>query len=228
MASVGVLVLVVGAVVATWGGQAHLDAPSIVPMRGIRLPGGATIRFDTLVELGAVAAIAVALVLVARTRIGLMARAVIERRQLAELTAIDVDRVSAVAWIVGTMLAGLSGILLAPALRLDPYGLTLVVLETMAVVVIARLSSPARRSPPRSRSVSRRASSRAFTRADGSALSSRRSPAICSSSRSSSPSFCSRASTTPKTTPLLALAGWRCGVTFRPRAVGGCLRLCSS
>ncbi len=144
VASVGVLVLVVGAVVAAWGGQAHLDAPSVVPMRGMRLPGGATIRFDTLVELGVIAAIAVALVVVGRTRIGLMARAVIERRQLAELTAIDVDRVSAVAWIVGTMFAGLSGILLAPALRLDPYGLTLVVLETMAVVVIARLASPAR------------------------------------------------------------------------------------
>ena len=143
VASVGVLVVVVGAAVATWGGQAHLDAPSIVPMRGVRLPGGATMRFDTLVELGAVAAIAV-LAVVGRTRIGLMARAVIERRQLAELTAIDVDRVSAVSWIVGTMLAGLSGILLAPALRLDPYGLTLVVLETMAVVVIARLASPAR------------------------------------------------------------------------------------
>src|SRR6202158_6219740 len=108
VASVGVLVLVVGAAVATWGGQAHLDAPSIVPMRGVRLPGGAEMRFDTLVELATVAAIAVVLALVGRTRIGLIARAVIERRELAELTAIDVDRVSAAAWIVGTMLAGLS------------------------------------------------------------------------------------------------------------------------
>jgi branched-chain amino acid transport system permease protein len=44
--------------------------------------------------------------------------------------------------MVGSALAGLTGVLLAPASQLDPYSLTLVVLEILAVVVIARLSSP--------------------------------------------------------------------------------------
>jgi branched-chain amino acid transport system permease protein len=44
--------------------------------------------------------------------------------------------------MVGATLAGLTGVLLAPSSQLDPYSLTLVVLETLAVVVVARLSSP--------------------------------------------------------------------------------------
>jgi branched-chain amino acid transport system permease protein len=73
-----------------------------------------------------------------------VSRAVVERRELAELAGLPADRVAAAGWAIGSMLAATAGVLLAPRLRLDPYGLTLVVLETMAVAVIARLASPAR------------------------------------------------------------------------------------
>ncbi|MCU1397289.1 MAG: ABC-type transporter, integral rane subunit, partial [Acidimicrobiales bacterium] len=52
--------------------------------------------------------------------------------------------VSAFGWAIGTSMAGLAGILMAPTLRLVPYGFTLVMLETMAVVVIGRLTDPTR------------------------------------------------------------------------------------
>lgn len=143
VASLGVFVLVVGAVTLIWGSQARTDAPALAAATTYRLIGSTTIRRDTLLDLEAVLAVAGALALVMRTRLGLVARAVVSRRELAELAGIDADRVSAVAWAVGAALAGLSGVLLAPTLRLDPYGLTLVVLETMAVVIVARLTSPA-------------------------------------------------------------------------------------
>lgn len=142
VASIGVFVLLVGLAFVIWGGQSRVDAPSLLPSRALTLPGGASVRLDTVVELGIAAAITALLATVAhRTRFGIAVRAVVDRRELAELSGVDADRVSAVGWAFGSFLAGLTGVLLAPRLRLDPYGLTLVVLETVAVVVVARLSS---------------------------------------------------------------------------------------
>jgi len=143
VAALGVFVTLVGLVALVWGSQGRPDAPALASAATVTI-GGATIRRDSLLDLVAVVVVGVGLAVVMRSRIGLLARAVVQRRDLAELTGVDADRVSAVAWAIGAGLAGLSGILLAPTLRLDPYGLTLVVLETMAVIVVARLVSPGR------------------------------------------------------------------------------------
>ena len=141
VASLGVFVLLVGAVTLIWGSQSRPDAPTLMSAASVKL-GGATVRRDTLLDLGVVVAVGAALAAAAKTQAGLVVRAVVAQRDLAQLAGVDVDRVSAGAWAAGAVLAGLSGILLAPALRLDPFGLTLLVLETMAVVDIARLVSP--------------------------------------------------------------------------------------
>lgn len=141
-ASVGVFVLLVGAAFAIWGGQARTDAPSLVPTRDFRIGSGTYVRLDTIVDLGAVAIVAIVFTLVLRTSAGRTVRAVVEGRELAELAGVNTARVSAIGWVIGSFLAGLSGVLLAPTLSLDPYSLTLVVLETMAVAIIAGLSRP--------------------------------------------------------------------------------------
>ncbi len=141
-ATVGVFVLLVGTAFTIWGGQARTDAPSLVSGRVLALPGDTVVRFETLVDLGVVLTVALLLALMLRTRAGLSLRAAVARRELAQLAGIDTDRISALGWVAGSVLAGISGILLAPSLRLDPYTLTLLVLETMAVAVIARLAHP--------------------------------------------------------------------------------------
>lgn len=142
VASLGVFVVIVGAVVFVWGAQTHTDAPSLTPSRPFNIVAGATIRADTLVDVVAVLMIAIGLAVALRSRLGLAARAVVEDRTLAALASVDVDRLSVLAWALGTALAGFAGILIAPSSRLDPYSLTLVVLETMAAVVVGRLVSP--------------------------------------------------------------------------------------
>jgi len=142
VASLGVFVVIVGVISVVWGTQSWPDAPALFSASSVDLPFGLTARRDSLAALAIVAIVGGGLALVLRTRAGLAARGVVEDRDLAELTAIDTDEVSMVAWAGGSALAGLAGILIAPSLRLDPYGLTLVVLGTMAVAVIARLSSP--------------------------------------------------------------------------------------
>jgi branched-chain amino acid transport system permease protein len=75
------------------------------------------------------------------TRIGMEIRAVVDRRELAELSSIPANRVAGLSWALGCGLAGLTGVLLAPQFGLDPFHLTLLVIETFSIAVVARLVS---------------------------------------------------------------------------------------
>lgn len=143
VASVGLLVLLLGVAAQVWGLQARQDAPTLVPSGPVNLPGGATIDQSSLAQLLIAVVAGLALTVVARgTRAGLLARAVVDQRSLALLSGVNADRVAAAGWALGGGLAGIAGVLLAPSTELSPYGLTLVVLETLAVVVVAKLASP--------------------------------------------------------------------------------------
>ena len=76
-----------------------------------------------------------------RTRLGLRMRADVDRRHLAAIRGVDTARVSAAAWILSTVLAGLGGVLLSPFFGVDDGTYTLVVLGSIAAAVIARLRS---------------------------------------------------------------------------------------
>lgn len=142
VACLGVFVLLIGTVVLLWGSAPLADAPSLVPSTPIALPGGHVLRLDTAVQLGTVLALALGVGAVTRfTAFGAQLRAVVDNRSLAELAGVDADRVSAAGWAFGSFTAGLVGLLLAPYVLLDPYGLPLLVMETMAVAVAARLRS---------------------------------------------------------------------------------------
>ncbi|MBO0514306.1 ABC transporter permease subunit, partial [Streptomyces beijiangensis] len=128
-ATIGVLVLLIGVAGLVWGPGARADAPAILP--------------DTpWIQLAAVCVLAGAVAAVTRwTRFGKELRAVVDNRALAELGGIDAGRVAAAGWAFGAFTAGLTGVLLAPYVRLDPYGLPLLVMEVMAVAVAARMRS---------------------------------------------------------------------------------------
>ncbi|WP_230420421.1 branched-chain amino acid ABC transporter permease, partial [Catenulispora pinistramenti] len=142
VATIGVFILLTGAVVLIWGTGPYADAPSLVPSTPFTLPGGHPVRLDTAVQLGVVLALSLLVALVTRyTPFGLQLRAVVDDRRLAELSGVNAGRVSAIGWAFGSFVAGLVGVLLAPNLLLDPYGLSLLVMETMAVAVAGRLRS---------------------------------------------------------------------------------------
>ncbi|MDG9713761.1 ABC transporter permease subunit [Streptomyces sp. DH10] len=129
VASIGVFVLLVGGAALLWGQGARDDAPELVPDE----PWGQLAV--VLVLAAGVAAV------VRRTRFGRELRAVVDDRRLAVLGGIDADRVAAAGWAFGSFTAGLTGVLLAPFVRLDPYGLPLLVMEVVAVAVAARMRS---------------------------------------------------------------------------------------
>ncbi|MFE5299276.1 ATP-binding cassette domain-containing protein [Streptomyces sp. NPDC056632] len=130
VASIGVFVLLVGTAALIWGGDARADVPVLL--------GGD----DPWVQLGAVVALACLVGAVTRwTRFGRELRAVVDNRPLAVLSGIPADRVSAAGWAFGSFTAGLTGVLIAPYVRLDPYGMPLLVVEVIAVAVLARMRS---------------------------------------------------------------------------------------
>ncbi|NEB81339.1 ABC transporter, partial [Streptomyces sp. SID14478] len=127
VASLGVFVLLVGAAALLWGTGAQEDAPTLLAA-------------DPWGQLAVACALAVAVGAVTRwTRFGGELRAVVDNRRLAVLGGIDADRVAAAGWAFGSFTAGLTGVLLAPYVRLDPYGLPLLVMEVVAVAVAARM-----------------------------------------------------------------------------------------
>jgi branched-chain amino acid transport system permease protein len=140
VATIGLLVLLVGVAFVTWGAPAR-HPKSLFPQRVLH-PGSLTVHLDAFSDLAVVLVGTTVLGLVLRmTPLGTQIRAVVDRRDLAELSGVDADRVSAIGWAIGCVFAALTGILLAAQLSLDPFGLTLVVLETFAMPVIAGLTS---------------------------------------------------------------------------------------
>jgi branched-subunit amino acid ABC-type transport system permease component len=142
VAGLGAFVLITGAAYLAWGPTPRGDSPALLPHTRLASLNGLSLSLDTVAELGAVLVLALGLGAVTRwTRFGRSLRAVVDDRRLAELGGLDADMVSSVGWAFGSFAAGLAGVLLAPGLQLDPYGLPLLVMETMAVAILAGLRS---------------------------------------------------------------------------------------
>jgi branched-chain amino acid transport system permease protein len=143
VATLGVLTLILGAIFGIWGREVRGDTTAPVPRLLPANPLWTRIGFDTE-ELGR--ALLVVLVgaglfaLLHFTFLGTRIRAVVDRRELAQLASIDANRVAGLSWALGATLAGLTGVLLAPP-ALEPTRLILLVIETFSVAVMARLVS---------------------------------------------------------------------------------------
>lgn len=141
VATIGILSLLTGIIYVVWGQQGQPQPANLFPNNPITV-GSQTIQSSALIDVGIVLLVALLLGVVTRTTtLGTRIRAVVDRRDLAELSAVDAGRVSAIAWATGSTLAALTGILLAPVSGLSPFGLTLLLLEIFAVPVIAGMTN---------------------------------------------------------------------------------------
>jgi branched-chain amino acid transport system permease protein len=140
VATIGLLVLLIGVAYVVWGSTAR-HPTSLFPSDVLH-PGSLTLHVDALADLAVVVLGTLLLGLGLRlTPLGTQIRAVVDRRDLAELSGVDANRVAAIGWAIGSVFAALTGILLTAQIPLDPFGLTLVALETFAIPVIAGLAS---------------------------------------------------------------------------------------
>jgi len=142
VATLGVFVVLVGLCQTIWGGGSKTDTPNLFPQTPVKFTSELSMGANQLAEFVIVIVAAAGLLAMFRfTHLGTRIRAVVDRRQLADLTGVNANRVAALAWALGCAFAGLSGALLAPQIQLDPFRLTLLVIDTFGVAVVARLTS---------------------------------------------------------------------------------------
>jgi branched-chain amino acid transport system permease protein len=123
-----------------WGGVSG-NLPTIFPHGHVRA-AGVLIQYSGLGELIAAALLALGLYLVLkRTALGTATRAVVDNRELAGLIAVNSSRIGQVTWIISTVFAAISGILLTSEEGLVYYVLPTLVLYSFSAAVFARLTS---------------------------------------------------------------------------------------
>lgn len=141
LVTIAIFAVVLGVTVVIWGTGARYNAPLVFGGGAFRV-GEFTVSSGTIGQLGVILVVSGAVTVLLRyTGLGRQIRAVVDRRELAELAGVRANRVAMIAWALGTGFAALAGVLYAPQQGLAPFNLTLLILETFSVVVIARLTN---------------------------------------------------------------------------------------
>ena len=76
-----------------------------------------------------------------KTRVGLSMRALANDRELSSMIGVEVRKAETVAWLIGGVIAGLSGILFGATKQLDAASLTFLVIPAIAAAVVGQLKS---------------------------------------------------------------------------------------
>ncbi|KPM53987.1 ABC transporter permease [Frankia sp. CcI49] len=104
--------------------------------------GPATITWHQAITMIVAVVVAIGLrVLLYGTRVGAEMRASVDDRALVGLTGANPVRANKVAWILGTQLAAIGGILIAPAVTLDAAQLSLLIVSAYTAAIFGRLRS---------------------------------------------------------------------------------------
>lgn len=140
VASIGVM-LFVQALLAVRVGTTPVSVKAILPSGALSL-GGARIPVDRLWFAAVILALAVAITLLYRwTRFGLATRAAAESEKGALVTGLSPERIAFGNWALSTMVAGLSGILIAPIVPLIPVSYTLFIVPALAAALVGNFTA---------------------------------------------------------------------------------------
>ncbi|HVF14964.1 MAG TPA: hypothetical protein VM942_10215, partial [Acidimicrobiales bacterium] len=140
VASVGLLATL-QALAVLWFGADSRPVPSLLPNRPVGMLGVEVPRDRLLLAVLVVVAATGLWALYRFTRFGLASRATAEDQVSVALLGWSPDVVSAVNWMLASVLAGLAGVLVGPITALDPATTTLLVVPALAAALAGRLSS---------------------------------------------------------------------------------------
>ena len=139
-----ILVLCQGLASLIWGRGENVTEvmPSIFSSASFSPINGLNVTYDQLADVIVAAVVAFGLwVLLKRTRIGTMMRGVVDDRDLTQLYGINPRLVTSLSWAVGTALAALAAILLAPGVSMDINTLSLLVVSAYGAAIVGGLTS---------------------------------------------------------------------------------------
>jgi len=139
-ASVGVMLSLEAIAVLNFG-TTPTSAPSVLPTGSFVL-AGIVVPVSQLWLAAIVIVLAAGLAAAYRySRFGLATRAGAENDVGAALVGLSANRIAAQNWVLATMLATLSGVLIAPISEVDPTSYTLFVVPALGAALIGRFSS---------------------------------------------------------------------------------------
>jgi branched-chain amino acid transport system permease protein len=143
VATIGLLVAVPSLATLIFGNQAISQAPGLAPepVHVYQFLGVPVTLDDIIVYICVVLTVVVGAVVLRYTEVGLKVRAMVDSPAMTGLSGTNPTAVSVGVWAVSIFFAGLSGVLAAPIIGLDPNNFTLLVAATFAAVVAARLRS---------------------------------------------------------------------------------------
>jgi branched-chain amino acid transport system permease protein len=138
--TIGLMVMLMGLAQGIWPPAAR-QFPEFFAGGGLRL-AGIFVTTHQFITIGVGALLAgIFWYLLNRTRTGVAMRAVVDDRGLASLNGASPARISMMSWALGSSLAAVAGILIAPILNLEILNLTLLVVVAYAAAVVGKLKS---------------------------------------------------------------------------------------
>jgi ABC-type branched-subunit amino acid transport system ATPase component/branched-subunit amino acid ABC-type transport system permease component len=139
--TLGLLLFLVGLANLVWKQTVIRTLPPLFPGRYVAVLGF-NVSYHQLIVLAAAVLVAVALrVFFDRTRAGITMRAAVDNPSLVGMAGANPDSTQRYAWVLGSVLASVAGVLLAPIVTLTVGQLTLLVINGYAAAVVGRLRS---------------------------------------------------------------------------------------
>jgi ABC-type branched-subunit amino acid transport system ATPase component/ABC-type branched-subunit amino acid transport system permease subunit len=140
IATLGVMVALQQAGTLIFGTSIR-TVPSFLPSASVQVFGTA-VGENYLILLGIALVVSAALWLLYRySRFGAVTTAVAESERAAQLSGHSPDRVAAANWVLGSVLAGAAGMLVAPIIGLDTSSIILLIIPALATCVVANFDS---------------------------------------------------------------------------------------
>ena len=137
--SIGILMLIEGALVEVFGG-----APRVVPplsVRTIDILGARVTLQGAVTSLVVVAIAAGVILLIKSTRLGKALRATTDDHEAAMLQGINYRRIARSGFLLGTLLAAVAGCIIAPLTFVTPFSGSDYLVRAFIIVIIGRLGS---------------------------------------------------------------------------------------
>jgi branched-chain amino acid transport system permease protein len=141
VATLGLLLILIGVSFAIWDQSETRRLPLLFKGKQIDL-GSVYVSYHQLTIVLVTIVVGLALrLLFTRTLIGIAMRAVVDDRDLAAVYGARPERVAQASWALGSSLAALSGVLLAPLVDLQVFTMTLLIINAFAAALAGRLKS---------------------------------------------------------------------------------------
>jgi len=139
--TVGILLIVQAGVALIYGTTAVRNIPSFLPGGTYDIAGASVTSSQIIVFAVGVAATAALYGWFRLARNGVAMRAVVDNSELLDIAGTSPVRVRRLAWMIGSIFACASGVLLGPFINLDPTTLTFLVVAAFGAVAIGQFSN---------------------------------------------------------------------------------------